>query len=35
MRQAWNEVWSLNRYRPQYPWTMGAGTWVMFDHNVP
>ncbi|MFI5384507.1 MAG: glycoside hydrolase family 2 TIM barrel-domain containing protein [Fimbriimonadales bacterium] len=33
--EAWNEVWSLNRYRPQYPWTMGAGTWVMFDHNVP
>ncbi|HTQ09148.1 MAG TPA: glycoside hydrolase family 2 TIM barrel-domain containing protein, partial [Fimbriimonadaceae bacterium] len=35
LQEAWNEVWSLNRYRPQYPWTMGAGTWVMFDHNVP
>jgi len=35
LQEAWNEVWSLNRYRPQYPWTMGAGTWEMFDHNVP
>ncbi|RYG46841.1 hypothetical protein EON79_09025 [bacterium] len=32
---AWNYAWSLNRYRPQYPFTMGVGTWEMFDHNVP
>jgi beta-galactosidase len=31
----WNYVWSYNRFRTQYPWTMGAGTWEMFDHNVP
>ena len=35
LQQAWNHVWSLNRYRPQYPWTMGEGTWEMFDTNVP
>ena len=33
--QTWNLLWSLNQYMPQYPQTMGAGTWEMFDHNVP
>lgn len=35
MQEAWNHVWSLNKFRPQYPWTMGEGTWEMFDSNVP
>ncbi len=35
LQETWNHVWSYNKYRPQYPWTMGAGTWEMFDHNVP
>jgi len=35
LEETWNHVWSLNKFRPQYPSTMGAGTWEMFDHNVP
>ena len=35
LQEAWNHVWSLNKFRPQYPWTMGEGTWEMFDSNVP
>ncbi len=35
LQETWNHVWSLNRLRPQLPWTMGFGTWEMFDHNVP
>ncbi|MBI1333169.1 MAG: DUF4982 domain-containing protein [Armatimonadetes bacterium] len=35
LQEAWNQSWSLNRLRPQLPWTMGFGTWEMFDHNVP
>ncbi len=35
LQETWNHVWSYNQFRPQYPWTMGAGTWEMFDHNVP
>lgn len=35
LQETWNHVWSYNKFRPQYPWTMGAGTWEMFDHNVP
>ncbi len=33
--ETWNHVWSLNHLKPQLPWTMGFGTWEMFDHNVP
>ena len=33
--ETWNHLWSLNKFITQYPWTMGAGTWEMFDHNVP
>ncbi len=35
LEETWNHVWSYNKFRPQYPATMGAGTWEMFDHNVP
>ena len=35
LQAAWNEVWSLNRNRLQHPWTMGEGTWAMFDDNGP
>lgn len=35
MGETWNHIWSLNKFYTQYPWTMGAGTWEMFDHNVP
>ncbi len=35
LQETWNHVWSYNKFRTQYPWTMGAGTWEMFDHNVP
>jgi beta-galactosidase len=35
LNETWNHVWSYNKFRPQYPSTMGAGTWEMFDHNVP
>ena len=35
LNETWNHVWSTNKFRPQYPSTMGAGTWEMFDHNVP
>jgi beta-galactosidase len=35
LEETWNHVWSHNKFRPQYPWTMGDGTWEMFDHNVP
>lgn len=33
--ETWNHVWSVDRFRPQYPSTMGMGTWEMFDHDVP
>jgi beta-galactosidase len=35
LEETWNHVWSVNHLRPQLPWTMGYGTWEMFDHNVP
>lgn len=35
LQETWNHVWSHNKFRSQYPWTMGDGTWEMFDHNVP
>jgi len=35
LQETWNHVWSDNKFRPQYPWTMGNGTWEMFDTNVP
>lgn len=35
LQETWNHVWSLNHLKPQLPWTMGFGTWEMFDHNVP
>ncbi|AQT67590.1 Beta-galactosidase [Anaerohalosphaera lusitana] len=33
LQSAWNFQWSLNRYKAQYPWTVGCATWLMFDHN--
>ena len=33
LQSAWNFVWSHNRNRGQWPWTMGDGTWVMYDYH--
>lgn len=33
LQAAWNFIWSHNRNRSQYPWTIGDGTWVMYDYN--
>jgi len=33
LQSAWNFVWSHNRNRSQWPWTMGDGTWVMYDYH--
>ena len=33
VQSAWNFVWSHNRNRGQWPWTMGDGTWVMYDYH--
>ena len=33
LQSAWNFQWSLNRYKAQYPWTVGCATWLMYDHN--
>lgn len=35
LKETWNHVWSHNKFLTQYPWTLGDGTWEMFDHNVP
>ncbi len=33
LQEAWNFAWSHNRNRGQWPWTMGDGTWVMYDYH--
>jgi beta-galactosidase len=33
LQSAWNFVWSHNRNCSQWPWTMGDGTWVMYDYH--
>lgn len=33
LQEAWNFAWSHNRNRAQWPWTMGDGTWVMYDYH--
>jgi beta-galactosidase len=33
LQSAWNFVWSDNRNRSQWPWTIGDGTWVMYDYH--
>jgi beta-galactosidase len=33
LQNAWNFQWSHNKYRKQYPWTMGDANWSMFDYN--
>lgn len=30
---AWNQIWSHNKQRAQYPWTVGDGVWSMYDYN--
>ena len=30
---AWNFAWSHNMNAGHYPWTIGDGTWVMYDYN--
>ena len=32
-QNVWNAQWSLNRYNPYYPATMGAAVWSMYDYN--
>lgn len=33
LQNAWNFQWSHNKYREQYPWTIGDANWSMFDYN--
>ena len=33
LQNVWNAQWSHNRYRKQYPWTMGDAIWSMYDYN--
>ncbi|MDR3688172.1 MAG: glycoside hydrolase family 2 TIM barrel-domain containing protein [Fimbriimonas sp.] len=33
LQAAWNFAWSHNLNRGHYPWTIGDGTWVMYDYN--
>lgn len=33
MQNLWNAQWSYNRYRKQYPQTIGAAVWSMYDYN--
>lgn len=33
LQNAWNAQWSHNRYRKQYPSTMGDAVWSMYDYN--
>ncbi|MGQ7868819.1 glycoside hydrolase family 2 TIM barrel-domain containing protein [Sunxiuqinia sp. sy24] len=33
LQNAWNFQWSHNKYRQQYPWTIGDANWDMFDYN--
>lgn len=33
LQNAWNAQWSHNRYRKQYPQTMGDAVWSMYDYN--
>lgn len=33
LQNAWNAQWSHNRYRKQYPATMGDAVWSMYDYN--
>ncbi len=32
LQAAWNFAWSHNMNRGNYPWTIGDGTWVMYDY---
>jgi beta-galactosidase len=33
LQNAWNFQWSHNKYREQYPWTIGDANWSMYDYN--
>jgi beta-galactosidase len=33
LQNVWNAQWSHNRYRKQYPWTMGDAIFSMYDYN--
>lgn len=33
VQNMWNAQWSLNRYIADYPRTMGAAVWSMYDYN--
>ena len=33
LQAAWNFAWSHNLNAGHYPWTIGDGTWVMYDYN--
>ena len=33
LQNAWNFQWSHNKYRQQYPWTIGDANWSMYDYN--
>lgn len=33
LQNAWNAQWSHNRYRANYPQTMGDAVWSMYDYN--
>ena len=33
MQNAWHAQWSHNRYRANYPWTIGGAVWSMYDYN--
>ena len=33
LQAAWNFAWSHNLNAGNFPWTIGDGTWVMYDYN--
>jgi Beta-galactosidase/beta-glucuronidase len=33
LQNAWNFIWSHNKHRGQYPWTIGDANWSMYDYN--
>ena len=33
LQNAWNFLWSHNKHRGQYPWTIGDANWSMYDYN--
>lgn len=33
LQNTWNFLWSHNKHRGQYPWTIGDANWSMYDYN--